>query len=81
MKIFNRPTTKYYLIDGNPYINSKNFETVKITGYNLNLENLRYNAYEDEMEFKVGEQLYYTKKVEGLVIDIPNLKKTYQIFN
>ncbi len=77
----NRPTTKEYIIDGNPYINSKNFDHVKIEGYHGNVQNLRYNGYEDEMEFEVDGQIYYTNKEEGLKIEFPTLKKTYQINN
>lgn len=77
----NRPTTKEYIIDGNPYINSKNFDSVKIEGYQANVQNLRYNAFEDEMEFEVDGQIYYTNKEEGLKIEFPTLKKTYQIVN
>lgn len=77
----NRPTNKEYVIDGSPYVNSKSFEHVIVPGYSSNIQNLRYNGYEDEMEFEEGDQLYYANKEEGLKIDFPNLKKTYQILN
>ena len=77
----NRPTTKEYIIDGNPYVNSNNFEKVKIQGYNSNIQNLRYNAYEDELEFEDNGQIFYANKEEGLKIEFKNLKKTYQILN
>lgn len=77
----NRPTTKEYVIDGNPYINSKNFEQVTIEGYSKNIQNLRYNGYEDEMEFEDGGQVYYANKEDGLKIEFKDFKKTYQILN
>ncbi|MGC4129538.1 MAG: hypothetical protein QM564_08235 [Bergeyella sp.] len=77
----NRPTTKEYVIDGIPFPNGKQFDKVIIEGYSKNVQNLRYNAYEDEMEFQEGEQLYYTNKEEGLKIEFPELKKTYQCIN
>lgn len=77
----NRPTTKEYLIDGNPYVNSKNFEQVTVPGYSSNIQNLRYNGYEDEMEFEDAGQIYYANKEDGLKIEFKNLKKTYQILN
>lgn len=77
----NRPTTKEYVIDGNPYVNSKNFEQVKITGYTANIQNLRYNGYEDEMEFEADGQIYYANKEPGLKIEFKDSKKIYQILN
>lgn len=77
----NRPSTKEYTIDGNPYINGKDFNKVIIEGYSKNVQNLRYNANEDEMEFKEGEDIYFTNKEEGVKIDFPTLKKTYQCLN
>ncbi len=77
----NRPSTKENIVDGTPYINGNNFEKVVIKGYSKNVQNLRYNAYEDEMEFKDGNDTYYTNKEEGLKIDFPALKKTYQCVN
>ncbi|WP_312765265.1 hypothetical protein [Epilithonimonas sp.] len=77
----NRPSTKEHTIDGTPYINGKDFTKVIIEGYSKNVQNLRYNAYDDEMEFKEGEDVYFTNKEEGLKIDFPTLKKTYQCLN
>lgn len=77
----NRPTTKEYIIDGNPYINGKGFQQVTVQGYSSNIQNLRYNGYEDEMEFEDGGQLYYANKEDGLKIEFKDLKKTYQILN
>jgi len=77
----NRPSTKETIIDGTQYINGKDFTKVIIKNYSKNVQNLRYNAYEDEMEFKEGEVVYFTNKEEGLKIDFPTLKKTYQCLN
>ncbi|MDQ0478228.1 hypothetical protein [Chryseobacterium sp. MDT2-18] len=77
----NRPTTKEYIIDGNPYINGKDFQQVIIQGYSSKIQNLRYNGYEDEMEFEDGGQTYYANKEDGLKIEFKDLKKTYQILN
>ncbi|MGC5744497.1 hypothetical protein [Chryseobacterium sp. NFX27] len=70
-----------YKIDGNPYMNSKKFEKVSIEGYSNNIQDLRYNAYEDEMEFAKDNENYFVNKVEGLVIHFPTLNKTYIIKN
>lgn len=66
-----------YKIDGNPYTNSKNFEKVVIDGYSKNVQDLRYNAYADEMEYLDKKDTYYADKTEGLTIAFPSLKKTY----
>ncbi len=73
----NRPSTKEHIIDGIPYPNGKQFDKVGIDGYGKNVQNLRYNAYDDEMEFQDKEQTYYTNKEEGIKILFPSLKKTY----
>ncbi|UWX59499.1 hypothetical protein N0B40_13900 [Chryseobacterium oranimense] len=65
-------------IDGSPYVNGDNFEKVTIKDYSKNVQDLRYNAYQDEMEFKMGEELYNANKTEGLKIHFPALKKTYE---
>lgn len=77
----NRPSTKEKTIDGTPYINGNDFSKVVIGGYSKNVQNLRYNANEDEMEFKEGEEIYFTNKEDGLKIDFPTLRKTYQCLN
>ena len=77
----NRPTTIEYVIDGSPYMNSKHFEMVTVLGYSSNVQNLRYNAYADEMEFEHGGQIYYANKEEGLKIEFKDFQKTYQILN
>lgn len=77
----NRPTTKEYVVDGNPYIDGAEFHNVKIDGYSKNVQDLRYNAYEDEMEFIKNDVIYYANKEEGLKIYFIELKKTYQCLN
>lgn len=77
----NRPSTKEYVIDGNPYINGDNFNKVIINGYSKNVQDLRYNAYEDEMEFKMGDELFYANKENNLKIQFPALNKTYKCLN
>ncbi|UCA58865.1 hypothetical protein KB553_17645 [Chryseobacterium rhizoplanae] len=66
-----------YKIDGNPYSNSKNFEQVTIEGYSKNVQDLRYNAYADEMEYLNKNETYYADKIDGLTVTFPSLKKTY----
>ncbi len=77
----NRPTTLEYVIDGNPYINSKEFKQVTIPGYSSNVQNLRYNGFVDEMEFEDGGEIYYTNKEDGLKITFKDLNKIYHILN
>ncbi|ASK31562.1 hypothetical protein CEY12_16215 [Chryseobacterium sp. T16E-39] len=64
--------------EGSPYVNGDQFDKVNIQDYSKNVQDLRYNAYQDEMEFKMGEELYYANKSNGLKIEFPGLKKTYQ---
>lgn len=66
-----------YIIDGNPYSNGKKFDKVAIDGYSKNIQDLRYNAYADEMEFSNNNETYYMDKVEGMIINFPTLHKTY----
>ncbi|MDM1553626.1 MULTISPECIES: hypothetical protein [Chryseobacterium] len=65
-------------IEGSPYSNGDRFNKVIIKDYSKNVQDLRYNAYYDEMEFKMGNELYYANKEEGLKIQFPELKKTYE---
>lgn len=76
-----RPTTIEYIIDGNPYVNSKEFKQVIIPGYSSNSQKLRYNGYEDEMEFQDGGEIYYATKELGLKITFKDLNKTYEILD
>lgn len=66
-----------YKIDGNPYSNGKKFDKVAIDGFSKNVQDLRYNAYEDEMEFVQNNENYFADKADGLVVHFPELKKTY----
>lgn len=77
----NRPSTKEYTIDGTPYVNGDKFSKVIIKDYSKNVQDLRYNAYEDEMEFKTGDELFYANKENNLKIQFPTLNKTYKCFN
>ncbi|MDQ0784224.1 hypothetical protein [Chryseobacterium sp. W4I1] len=70
-----------YKIDGNPYANGKKFEKVSIEGYSKNIQDLRYNAYDDEMEFSQNNENYFVNKVDGLMIYFPTLNKTYIVKN
>lgn len=70
-----------YKIDGNPYSNGKKFDKINIDGFSKNVQDLRYNAYEDEMEFTQNNETYFTDKTEGLVVNFPELKKTYIVKN
>lgn len=68
-----------YVVDGNPYSNGKNFDKVSIDGYAKNVQDLRYNAYADEMEFFNKNETYYIDKIEGTLIHFPTLNKTYVV--
>ncbi|NML69402.1 hypothetical protein HHL23_06290 [Chryseobacterium sp. RP-3-3] len=74
----NRPTTKEYVIDGSPYTTGDKFNKVIIKGFSKDVQDLRYNAYEDEMEFKKGEELFYANKADNVKIQFPELNKTYE---
>lgn len=41
---------------------------------------LRYNIYQDEMEFVKDEQIYYLKKEQGRKVYFPQQKITYQVY-
>lgn len=73
----NRPTSKENVIDGSAYTTSKDFSKVIIPSYSKNVQDLRYNAYEDEMEFTKDNEVYFANKENGLEITFPDLKKTY----
>ncbi|NHQ67232.1 hypothetical protein [Elizabethkingia miricola] len=74
----NRPSNIEYTVDGSPYINGKEYRKVTIEGYSKNVQNLRYNAYEDEMEFMQDGKNYFANKEEGIVIKMPEINKTYK---
>ncbi|AZA66797.1 hypothetical protein EG345_20465 [Chryseobacterium carnipullorum] len=73
-----RVTKEDRRIDGSPYVNGDKFEKVIIKDYSKNVQDLRYNAYRDEMEFKLGDELYNANKTEGLKVQFLSLKKTYE---
>ncbi len=77
----NRPTTKEYVIDGSPYPNGKQFDKVIIDGYSKNVQNLRYNAFDDEMEFQNNGEVYFANKEDNLKIIFPEKKKIYATIN
>ncbi|SKB81517.1 hypothetical protein SAMN05660477_01278 [Soonwooa buanensis] len=77
----NRPSSKDYVIDGSPYTSSKDFAKVIIANYSKDVQPLRYNAYEDEMEFSQNNETFFANKEEGLKINFPDLKKTYVCLN
>lgn len=64
-------------IEGSPYTTGKDFSKVIIPSYSKNVQPLRYNAYEDEMEFSQNNEVYFANKEDGLEITFPELKKTY----
>ena len=69
------------MIDGIPYPNGKQFDKVIIQGFSKDVQNLRYNAYDDEMEFQENATTYFTNKEENLKINFPTLKKIYKTVN
>lgn len=73
-----RPSTKDIVIDGDPYVNGKNYLPVNISGYSKNVQHLRYNAYEDEMEFNKDDVNYYANRLNDVIIDFPTLNKKYE---
>lgn len=81
--VFNVKNTKfnsYEGIDGSPYINQL-FLPIKIDGYNKLLPMLRYNAYEDEMEFKIENNLSYVQKIGEMKITFIANNKSYVLKN
>ncbi|MBB6371684.1 hypothetical protein [Chryseobacterium shigense] len=74
----NRPTTKEYVIEGSPYTTGDKFNKVIIKGFSKDVQDLRYNAYEDEMEFKKDDELFYTNKEDNVKIQFPDIGKIYE---
>lgn len=66
-------------IHGSPYYNEY-YSSVTIEGYD-DTPLLRYNAYQDEMEFKQDGQIYYLIKRVGLKIEFTNENKVYEVVN
>lgn len=73
--LMTRSTTRNTTIDGSPHI-QKEFLQAKVKGYNK-IYFLRYNAYEDEMEFKSENEILFLNKYDDLEISFNNLNKTY----
>lgn len=76
----NRPSTKEYVIEGSPYFNGDKFYKVTIAGFGDKVQNLRYNSYEDEMEFQNNGELFYANKEENIIVDFTELNKKYKSF-
>lgn len=74
----NRPTNTEYEIDGTPYIDGKEFKKVMVDGYRQNITYMRYNAYEDEIEFERDGTIYFVNKEDGLTVRMPEINKVYQ---
>lgn len=77
--LMSRTATKNTTIEGSPYL-QKEFLQSKITGYRKNYA-LRYNVYQDEMEFMQNNEVLYLNKLENLEIHFPTLNKTYVLIN
>lgn len=74
--VVNRTFKSYSGIDGSPYLDGF-FHPISIEGYGKKLPNVRYNAYEDEMEFMIGEDLNYVVKQNDLRLTFSDIDKTY----
>ncbi|MDV2447787.1 hypothetical protein CMU93_09785 [Elizabethkingia anophelis] len=74
----NRPTNTEYKIDGTPYIDGKGFKKAMVDGYGKDIKYMRYNAYEDEIEFEQNGTVYFVNKEDGLTVRIPEINKVYQ---
>ncbi|WP_157727398.1 hypothetical protein [Chryseobacterium taklimakanense] len=70
----------YQGIDGSPYFN-EHFLPITVDGYNKHVPNVRYNAYEDEMEFQNGNNLNYVIKSGDMRIIFTGLNKVYVLRN
>lgn len=67
--------------DGSPYYNGNSFLKTDIPGYSKDLQELRYNAYSDEMEFMSDNEVYAVDKEPGMLVNFKNLNKTYICLN
>lgn len=67
--------------DGDPYYNGTNFLKADIPGYSKKLQELRYNAYSDEMEFSSDNEVYIADKEPGMVVGFEDLNKKYICLN
>lgn len=68
----------YTGIEGKPYI-KENFSKIAIDGYPKTLPELRYNAFEDEMEFIQNKSLNNVTKILDLKIKFIDENKNYII--
>lgn len=59
--------------EGSPYIDEK-FQPVAIEGITKKLPKMRYNAYEDEMEFEINGKINYIVKNQNVKINFPDIK-------
>lgn len=71
-----RPITEQH-VDGSKYYNGNSFDKVSILGYSKSIPEIRYDAFNDEMEYKQNETIYYLDKIENQEIFFSNLEKTY----
>lgn len=70
----------YQGIDGSPYFNEA-FLPITVEGYSKYVPNVRYNAYEDEMEYQNGDILNYVVKAGDMRITFTGSGKTYVLEN
>lgn len=63
-------------VNGSPYF-VDTYLPVKISNYENETILVRYNAADDEMEFKKDDQLYYVPKSEDLIVKFINSGKEY----
>jgi len=62
--------------EGSPYVDD-DFKPVRIEGITKKLPKMRYNAYEDEMEFEINGKTNYIVKNQNVKINFPDNNKTY----
>ena len=74
--VTNQNIKSYSGIDGSPYLDEF-FHPISIDGYNKTLPAVRYNAYEDEMEFEINGKTNYIVKNQNVKINFPDNNKTY----
>lgn len=67
--------------EGSAFVDGKQFHKVQLLGYTAIKDELRYNAFKDEMEFEDKGTLYNLTKQNVLTIKFPELKKTYVSLN
>ncbi len=65
-------------IEGSRYINDAFLPATFLNNSTIYL--LRYNAYQDEMEFEKDAKHYYLVKNSNSSITFTNINKTYQVF-